>query len=982
MDKNKKNIKDIEIFKELNATKYAKEIEVLAEELRDGKLIIFVGAGVSMNSKLPSWNELIRDYAEKLGMIKENEQRSFNGEETLEIPEIYYDKFGKIKYYEILEKRFNAREYSPNSIHKTLKKMNLNYIITTNYDKLIEDEFENKKIYDIITKDNELPYSKTNKAIIKMHGDLKNRNIVLKKSDYDNYEKNFPLISTFIKGLFTSNTILFIGYSLNDVNVKDIINWISEILEDDFRKVYLVDFQENNILLEEKYKKNELVNRISLDIINNREETLKNFLEEIIEKKEIILNKENFTIYEDLNYLTEYNLKKINQYSQLFIDNNNKRILKLKNDFKDFHKYEKILYKSKIKEIIINIDNKNQNILIPFDNNEIKFDKNKKKEKDNLDNLVEIENELIELICNYDYCTFKNLTQKYINNETIEINKLVIVYGYIFFQKIEEAENIIKIIIKEDKSRTITKERIVWNYFINDIINKMMPKKKLLENGKTLEDIYYNYFRIQNQLYEEIFKNSTLKSINDEMQELFDEIRTKKRPLYFGNTTPLLARAILLAQDLFYFCTLNGIYDKYFSNSTYLETIKKYIEILFIAYTIEKNEKYSIFNGGNTLNEFTYFNFYLMLEIDYSKLESLCNQFNINKLNCEDDVSNKIINTFKNILEWRLHLKSIQDNRNNLLKAEECLSKLLLLISKLSLSTEQLKYIIKIILEYRDIGIFFQKAKPLIIKNFKQIIDKNYHNLDKEIFENIFDNIMEIKCLDEQLVNSLTDYFSKNKINKFSENSKIANKISNLDLEVKSYFLRVVKKEVLEEIKNEITQNFNILGFRIYMFLWSEGYITEPEKEFEKNIEILMNYLFPNTHEEYIAKSAMNGGTIIISQKKFINYLLTLILNDFLSNTFKEKLRNYNNKDFFEDLKSDGLKEVWEYLLSKEKYDLSKFTENELELFPKSEIKNLLGAKNDNLLNTVKKYVKSNLPNDKILEAYFEYIDENDADGK
>ena len=96
-------------------------------------------------------------------------------------------------------------------------------------------------------------------------------------------------------------------------------------------------------------------------------------MEEIIEKKEIILNKENFTIYEDLNYLTEYNLKKINQYSQLFIDNNNKRILKLKNDFKDFHKYEKILYKSKIKEIIINIDNKNQNILIPFDNNEIKF---------------------------------------------------------------------------------------------------------------------------------------------------------------------------------------------------------------------------------------------------------------------------------------------------------------------------------------------------------------------------------------------------------------------------------------------------------------------------------------------------------------------------------------------------------------------------------------------------------------------------------
>ena len=344
----------------MNKKKYEKELEILAEELRDGKLIVFVGAGVSMNSKLPSWNELIRDYAEKLGMIKEDEYRSFNAEETLDIPEIYYDKFGKIKYYEILEKRFSDRKYLPNSIHKSLKKMDLNYIITTNYDKLIEEEFKNKNIYDIITKDNELPYSKTNKAIIKMHGDLKNRNVVLKKSDYDNYEKNFPLISTFIKGLFTSNTILFIGYSLNDVNVKDIMSWINEILKDDFRKVYLIDFQENNILLEEKYKKNKLVNRISLDIVNNREETLNTFLEKLIEKKDKILKDESFNIYKNLNYLSEYSLKKIKKGSQVLIENDDMRILKITGDFEDIQKYERVFYKSRVKKITKRIGKKTE----------------------------------------------------------------------------------------------------------------------------------------------------------------------------------------------------------------------------------------------------------------------------------------------------------------------------------------------------------------------------------------------------------------------------------------------------------------------------------------------------------------------------------------------------------------------------------------------------------------------------------------------
>lgn len=935
-------------------------IELLAKELEKEKLIIFVGAGVSKNSGLPNWNELIKEYAKELGIKKEN----FKSDEILEIPEKYFKKFGEIKYYKILSRIF-SKHYEPNSIHEVLKKMNLNYIVTTNYDNLIEDKINSY----VVSEDTDLPHHNTNTMVIKMHGDIVKKNVVLKKSDYKNYENNFPLISTYLKGLFTTNTILFIGYSFNDASVQQIMKWIRNILKNDTKQAFLVDLNSNTIIQDKN--KEQLITRIPLKVLNNEyEKTLESFLEKIVDKKNEISKELKFKIYTNLNYLPEQSLKKINLNFQISTDvKDYKKILEIRDDFENIDKYEKIFYKSSIKWIIQK--NINQDIFIPIEEN---LNENRKLEKKNLDILIKIEKEFLESIYTYNYNNFKNLVSKYRNNNSEKINKLVIIYGFIFFHKTEKAKKLINEIIKENfKNRA--NEKIVWSYFILSNINISIDYK-IRENNKKLKNIYYTYFKTKTQLYEEIFNYSTLESINDEMNKLFDEIRNKKSTLYFHETP--LEKAKKLSKDLFYFYSLNGIYNKYFINSNYLESIKKYIEILFIAYTNKIKKEYLQFKGINVLNEFTYFDFYLMLEIDYSKLESLCNQFNINKLNCEDDVSNKIINTFKNILEWRLHLKSIQDNRNNLLKAEECLSKLLLLISKLSLSTEQLKYIIKIILKYRDIGIFFQKAKPFIIKNFKQIIDKNYHNLDKEIFENIFDNIMEIKCLDEQLVNGLTDYFSKNKIKKFSENSKIATKISNLDLEVKSYFLRVVKKDFLKEIKNEINHNFNISGFRIYMFLWSEGYITEPEKEFEKNIEILMNHLFPNTHEEYITKSTMSG----ISQKKFINYLLTLILNDFLSNTFKEKLRNYNNKYFFEDLKSDGLKEVWEYLLSKEKYDLSRFTENELELFPKSEIKNLLGAKNDNLLNTVKKYVKSNLPNDKILEAYFEYIDENDADGK
>ena len=195
------------------------DIRFLAEELEKGKLIVFVGAGVSKNSGLPDWKELIKDYAEYRG-IKE-----FTSKEYLAIPEKVFERYGSLKYYEIAEKRFSGK-YVPNSIHRILKEMDLTYIITTNYDTLIEDEIKNLQV---VSKDEDLPYTSSNKMLIKMHGDFKNKNIVLKKSDYDNYEKNFQLISTLIKGLFTTNTILFIGYSYNDTNIQQIMNWIKEI---------------------------------------------------------------------------------------------------------------------------------------------------------------------------------------------------------------------------------------------------------------------------------------------------------------------------------------------------------------------------------------------------------------------------------------------------------------------------------------------------------------------------------------------------------------------------------------------------------------------------------------------------------------------------------------------------------------------------------------------------------------------------------
>ena len=61
-----------------------------------------------------------------------------------------------------------------------------------------------------------------------MHGDISEASsIVLKEQDYLDYSQNAVLIELFIKSLLTDHIVLFLGYSLNDYNIKLILSWLN-----------------------------------------------------------------------------------------------------------------------------------------------------------------------------------------------------------------------------------------------------------------------------------------------------------------------------------------------------------------------------------------------------------------------------------------------------------------------------------------------------------------------------------------------------------------------------------------------------------------------------------------------------------------------------------------------------------------------------------------------------------------------------------
>lgn len=196
----------------------------IRKAIENNKLAIFVGSAVSYDSDLPSWADLI-------GLMKgalENPRT----DDYLKIAEHYYLQYGRNTYYSKINEFFPTGS-QPNLLHELLLKLKPQHIVTTNWDNLLEKSITNAgDLYFRVASDHELASSPSSQLLIKMHGDLTHRNIIFKESDYLAYSDKFPLIENFIKSLFSTHVVLFVGYSISDYNLNQILSWIRNRTQD------------------------------------------------------------------------------------------------------------------------------------------------------------------------------------------------------------------------------------------------------------------------------------------------------------------------------------------------------------------------------------------------------------------------------------------------------------------------------------------------------------------------------------------------------------------------------------------------------------------------------------------------------------------------------------------------------------------------------------------------------------------------------
>ena len=145
-------------------------IKRIREAQENNRLVIFVGAGVSKNSGLPSWGQLVDSIAQKIGYDKCSlcSQRSsckvpgkcsFTQEELLRIPEYFYQNDHseqKKEYYDFIASRLTSTQPS-NPINDQILRILPHHIITTNYDHLLEEcTSANVHFYQVIKTDQDM----------------------------------------------------------------------------------------------------------------------------------------------------------------------------------------------------------------------------------------------------------------------------------------------------------------------------------------------------------------------------------------------------------------------------------------------------------------------------------------------------------------------------------------------------------------------------------------------------------------------------------------------------------------------------------------------------------------------------------------------------------------------------------------------------------------------------------------------------------
>lgn len=192
----------------------------LAEQARSGRLVLFLGAGVSAGAGLPTWQGLIDRLAAEAGLDAESLLR-LRRMDLRDQATIVMRGFPNSRS-EIAAALATPRYPLTGAL---LASLPTREAITTNYDELFEAAVEARKEELVV-----LPYSAVTEPdqrwLLKLHGTIAadGDDIVLTRDDYLGAPSRNAALFGLVQAMLLTRHLLFVGYSLSDEDFHKIVH--------------------------------------------------------------------------------------------------------------------------------------------------------------------------------------------------------------------------------------------------------------------------------------------------------------------------------------------------------------------------------------------------------------------------------------------------------------------------------------------------------------------------------------------------------------------------------------------------------------------------------------------------------------------------------------------------------------------------------------------------------------------------------------
>ena len=735
------------------------------------------------------------------------------------------------------------------------------------------------------------------------HGDIEDlENVVLKEDDYLSYSQNHILIETIIKSLLLDHTFLFVGYALNDYNLKLIMKW-RDIIADNYKKnkeksksfiidptsheKYEIDYLENNgvYVIDDIDITDDIVNQYSKDV------KLNHFGKKVYSVLNVVKNSESVIsdIIKDSNKI--YQLDNLYNKLQVFKGREKIALCEL-DDVIGMHLLGEVLgtvlvireYKTykKIIELIENNNGKANYIREIFiksgifeimecegSKNYILFNDNYHSDmfdllfQNNFKKIYDVVLEWPDSLEKAYYLYLCNPTDPKIEMILVKLNNNCLEESNIF-------------VLMKYKLNLILCKHIKFNQYKNEIIEF----RNMWSNTRETIKSRYKY------LYKIFAYDLDAEEHRREFEELDNLYMRKKNTVhYVGGSLYNLYKLQRYSYEYYYYCKLNLIMMDHLSSMK--KVFEPYIRGMLCTYTNKKDRliNNSIFDFHQGLVEYKLnkLDFEMLIKyIDNKSLKKYFEEYLIKKLTLSEEINlEDMFQSFYNLCESSLSI------RNQYMV--EYIKNYILILSRCELEQQHIKIIINGIvllvnanLVYYDILdeiiTFARSIKGIKVKSIIMLIDVLLNN---DVINQIEsrNNQLKLRTIFEHLV--LDEYKNEfdSKVRLLIYNKQnMANRI----IELNSLITEGLKKELKEVIVNnlDIINSYNL--FRLLV----DKYIV-----YDRSVENRFIYII----EENI-KSKIDGihtyPDMVDETLKFVVILHLLGITNEL-NSFKEYI-NYS----------------------------------------------------------------------------------------